>query len=546
MKKPLLLTFLTSVIFLLFLANASAALVSLSKTTFNLQKSITSDNLAITANDDITLVVSYTPDIIYDDNGNTMTFTSDTLNEVVTTADPTRIINLSYIATNFEFELKRYELGNLTIYAQNQSDASINETHILKVQMTSGFCVEGSIGNLDINSVEDTTSDWDWEPLDDINIEVGVENDHDEKKSVRVRIALYDSAGKKIDLGDEDDLIQRVSLEEDESEDVEFDIQVPGDIDSGNYKLYIKAYLSDEEESCIDNWGSNSFYKSVTIEKESREVVMEDKNLMNEMPLEVLCNQEVSLDLPIYNIGENDEEKVKLTFKSNALGINAEKILSDLEENDMKKVSFNFITPENLTVNQTYSADLFIYFDYDEGYYDEYNSYGIDFIPIGNCKVRPEATLTANLITELDEVEAGEQVKINASVKNSGKEKATYTMSVEGLSGWAKLKSITPQILTLDPDEEKSVMITLQLDGDAEEEYIFTLNAESESEVIEQQQISLFVENTGFFSSIGGWLADHWGLLIVIIINVLLLVFVVILVLRFLSNSSASSGSTLY
>jgi len=528
MKKNFILACLT--IFLFVLALASAELISTNKNKISFTKSLNSTSFDITAIDGINLQVSYNYTTILDDEENSLRFFSSTFNGNLPAGNSTSISVYYTADSDFDFELRTYNLGTITLYAVNSSNPSQNETKTLQVELISGFCDAGARGKLKITEVEDD-KDFEWEPLEETTIDVEVENNYDDKERVKVYLSLYKLDGKKVNL-DIDPITKYI--EEDDTEKFSFNVKVPADLDSGKYRLYIKATSSTEdEEACIDNW-DGKYYEIVEIVKDDRDVVIDSDNLARSMPFEVSCNQEVSLTLPIYNVGDEDEDKVKVILRNKELGIELENLIENLDASEWKDVEFKFTMPDNATLNKTYNFDLIVYFDYDKDHkaYLDFNPYIAKFKPSSGCKVNKiyQASINATLENN-GAIYSGSEVKILSTITNFGKDTATFTISVNGIDSWASVSSINPQIITLAPNENAQVLITLNLDKSAEGEKIFSIKASSDS-YEKTQQLSLFVEKSSVLRKAGSWIADNWLMLLIVIVNIILIAAIIILLVK--------------
>src|SRR3989344_1807911 len=206
--------------------------------------------------------------------------------------------------------------AQLSISLTVNSSSGTTATTSLKV--VSDYCKYGKNGtSVEILSLQDKSSetDWDWKPLDSVDIEVSVRNNGIDEEDITVQIGLYDPQDKEfVDL-DKDE--KTVSVGDGRSKDVEFTINVPVDIKDRNYRLYVRAfYDSDERGQCTDRIGSE-FYRVINIDKESREMTLQSINI----PGYVNCGESVDITAKAYNIGTRDEDKVYLSIYNKELGI---------------------------------------------------------------------------------------------------------------------------------------------------------------------------------------------------------------------------------
>ena len=164
-------------------------------------------------------------------------------------------------------------------------------------------CEFSDNGNLDI-SIEDLSveknngksygKDNEWLPLDDVNVEISVSNEGNEKiKNIEIKWGLYnkdsgewiiDDKENDFNLNDGDDKTVTISFELDQPKDFE---------DSGDYVFYAWATGEDEEfdgdETCIMD------SESVDIIIESDFVVMDNI----EIPETALCGSDVQISAEV-------------------------------------------------------------------------------------------------------------------------------------------------------------------------------------------------------------------------------------------------------
>ncbi len=318
---------------------------------------------------------------------------------------------------------------------------------------------DGAIGHeyLEIKKVKisnrglsDDSEDNVWYPLDTIRVEVELENndesDEGEIEDMVFVLGLFEE-GSTADIADEmfwisedDEEIEIGDIEE-QGEDDElthtFEFRVnPEDLEEGKYVLKIKVYSDKEDEDnvCIDyaedladsDFGSSEYYAEIKIEKErendERPVVVDIDELPDQIPAS--CGTEVRLLVDVWNIGDEDQEQVKVTLFNEALGIDLDyEIREDMDEaGDKEEIDFAFTVPKDAE-EKIYALEFQTYYDYDEDddLYDERSKIFRAYLKVeGNCEVETEdPKITAELDPETPEAIAGKQVIIRATIKNT-------------------------------------------------------------------------------------------------------------------------------
>ena len=263
-------------------------------------------------------------------------------------------------------------------------DTSKNVQSTASFSLMKTFCSNGAVGrNLSITNVEfdsDGDEEDEWRPLDLITIEVEVENIcDDDVDDVFVELGLFDNTGRNMvdDLNFENTNEEEIDvgrLNDGDEETVEFKFRVPADLDNGNYKLAVKTYSDDDGESnvCADTSGDldNNFYHAISVEKEDDEgkfIAFEDLELS---PTEVSCGDTANLRMDVFNVGDEDQDQVKVNLVNRDLNIDmSREIRDDLDQGDSEKIEFAFTVPE--VKDGTYTLILNSEYDFSRDTYRE-------------------------------------------------------------------------------------------------------------------------------------------------------------------------------
>lgn len=439
--------------------------------------------------------------------------------------------------------------GNILI--KNALNNSDNQT--VTINLVKSYCSSGDIGtNLTISDVSIDNADGDdeeWMPLDKISVEVEVQNnneDEDDKIDTYVALELYDNTGKeylklsKIKLGK--------IAGDDGTKIATFSFKAPADLaisGGSSYYLYIKAYKNGNENTlCTSKVDSTSYYKVIKVDREdedSRQVVADD--IVAE-PYPASCTEEVTIKAKIYNVGDSDQEKVKITLYNKELGIDAYQVLNNLDQGKNKLVEFKVAIPKNAT-EKVYKFDIRTMYDYDDDYkaednaaYDEYSdTFSSDLKVEGNCIkiVTNKASITStSLQTDEADIKAGNEVIIKATIKNTGESETSYVVSTTGTDSFGTVSKIDPSTFTLKAGESKDVLLTLKLNKDASGEQIFSIKATYNGGEATQSVSLIVPESAGLFSglSFGESLKSNWFIWVIVIINIILIIAVIIVAVK--------------
>ena len=360
-----------------------------------------------------------------------------------------------------------------------------------------------------------------------------------------MELGLFDSTGSDIadkleflSGGEDSEKSEEFDIDEDDEHKVKFVFRVPADFDDGNYKLAVKAYSDDfgEDVECADTHNtdlSGDFYESISIDREDDEeksIIVDDI----EMDDQFTCGQSVYGEFTVFNIGERDEEKVKITMKNSELGLDKVfEILSDLDSGDEETESFTFEIPEGIE-NKNYVIRFETYFDYDDGDYDEMSKDPFDktIQLIGCDEPEPEESVLITAELDSDEVIAGEEFIVTSTITNLGSETSTFAINVTGFEDWAEMVSLSDEVAILDSGDNKEVTITLKVKEDAEGSQTFVIETNSNGN-LEVQQVEVNVtESKGAFSGLSSILKNSGMLWLIGIINVVLIFLIILVAVR--------------
>ena len=529
----------------------SAADFSVSSNNLYLTKSRNITSFTITNNNHTNNLFVSIPEFldISDEDGH-MIYISQTDQGIIEIANgSSKIINVSFYLDS-GVNLNKLALGEFSsqsIVIVNQNNT--NETEAISLKFQSDYCDYGEFEEtisegtryFEIISIRDLSSgdDWEWKPLDEIELEVKVKfysDDEDDEIDGIIQIGLYDTEKKEfVEFDDDDDSLERdISLDEGEKITETFFLKIPvEDVEdsSSRYRLYVKAYEDgDEDNLCVSN-GDGEYYQEVKIQKSSHEVILSKLEFITTEPIP--CEEVVEIKVRASNIGRSDEDKVKVSLYNSELNLNLNSEDFRLYEGDSKEITFTFKIPKNAE-EKTYKLYLYAHYRYSDSseiYRDESDSYILPLKVEGNCNTD---TTNLQIIAELDpltpEAIAGNQLVIRATLKNIGTLATTYSLSIEGNSAWSSLISIEPQILYLEAGQSRDVTIFLDLDENAEGEKEFTIKAVYGDKITEQK-LNVFVnKEANTASEIVNYLKNNIILFSIVIVNIILIIIIIVVI----------------
>lgn len=308
-----------------------------------------------------------------------------------------------------------------------------------------------------------------WEYMDTIEIEVEIENtDNDEDvDDVEVQVIVLDDAGNDVtrDFEFDEDVITSIGrLKDDDQETVLFTIEeVPADVEAGDYFLYIVAYSDGEEsEQCISEYDGDLYFEfSVEFVDYEDAIVVKESELG--FSVDTYCGEKnLEITIPVYNLYDEDEERVLVNIYNSELGINEFQVIDDLNDGDNEDVSFFVSIPESLS-KEKYDLDIYLHFDwdddedeYDEFAYEELNDKTSLRLNILGCK-GPAPSMVPSLGSVVQE---GTELIVKTLVTNNGEDN-DFAISVSGYESWAELVSVTPETVNIKEGEFIEVSVIL-------------------------------------------------------------------------------------
>ncbi|MDO8564003.1 MAG: putative S-layer protein [Nanoarchaeota archaeon] len=487
----------------------------------------------------------------------------DGANLVSLIVSPTSISNfangatqtLTVTGTSFSpgFKFGRYtSILTATGTTTNSSGATLTVSSNATITYFKTFCKNGEVGtNLtisDVNINNDRGDDFEWKPLDKIKVDVDVDNNGDNNiRNVQVEIELLDSSGKtvvkKLEFSDADDQKKDIgTINENDHEKATFEFVVPADFDEGNYKLAVKAYSKTlgEDKMCADTSStlSDTSFQTVEVIRESDKGKFIVFDNIKFSPTEATCTDSVTLSFDAVNVGDQDQDQVRVFIKSSALKIDTSvEIRDNLNQGDKKTLSYTFDVPAGLA-DKLYTIELSSEYDYrksTDSYKESsdnakqvlYKVFGCTPVVNAQNKVTINAALTSD-------AQAGLPLTVKATVTNNQGTSGIFSVSVKGYESWSDLDTVSDRIVQLANGQSKDITLSFNVDEKASGEQSFILETKSDSGETQQKEIVVNVEPKAGFS-LGNAFEGNGLIWVIGIINVILIVLIIVVAVK-LSN----------
>ncbi len=423
------------------------------------------------------------------------------------------------------------------------------------------FCRAGSQGSgLSIEDVDiENTGEGDddkWKLLDVVEVTVDVENvGNDDIEDIIVELGLFDNDGKNVadDLdfeNSEEEEIELGDLDEDDDESAVFRFLVPADMEEGDYKVAVKAFSDDAGEAtlCTDRFdGKASDDVSIDREDDEGKFIAFDNIVLT--PSEATCGDHVTLTADVVNIGDEDQEQVKVNLASQELRVDTStEIRNDLDQGDEESITLEFDVPQNVD-DKNYQLRLSSDYDYRRGSYQE-SSEEDRLVPLKvfGCVSRPggpgpsvPGTGSQNIVSisaALDsDAVPGSELTVKATVTNIKSESANLVISALDYQSWASASRImvdnrVNRIITLGPGASKEVTFEFDVLPDAagDQSFDIEIRVGEETQTKTVSGISFEARESG-----GGFdlnFKDNRYIWIIGIVNVVLVILIIIIAVR--------------
>ena len=451
-------------------------------------------------------------------------------------AGSSTLVNVASLVNLSDRSITNLGPNTVTILAK---DTITNVSDTLDYTVYEDFCDYDNINTskVDIISIEDKTSstEWEWKPLDDVTVDVEVENNMGDDEDFVVEIALWDSEKHKfIELNDESSLTEDVSINEDDSEKVSFDFQVPIELEDsdGRYVLYVKAYVDGKEKTYCNSYAAYDISDGggdISIEKKEKDVSLGEVTF----PETARAGETVTITARAFNIGSSDQDKVMVGLSNTKLGLDLESSSFSLDSGDSNLVDFSFVIPTTAE-NGIYTLKLFAYYDYKKAsdYYAKDEGYDVKITVGGGVNITTGTSLLSGISASLEsDAKAGSDLEITTTITNLGATQATFVVSALDYESWATLNSISDRTITLAAGASKDITISLKVNEDVSGEQTFKIESRSGTK-IDSKTVAVEISGESWLSSLTSSFGDSTTLWIVGAVNVVLIALIIFLAIK--------------
>ena len=291
-------------------------------------------------------------------------------------------------------------------------------------------------------------------------------------------------------------------------------VQIPSRVEEDNYKLRIMITDRDNDE-IVENY-------NIKIDAPRHSMLIRDIILTPEN--EVRAGRALLASVRVKNMGDRDEDSVKITVSIPSLGLSASDYIDEVEEDDSE-------TSEELYLRIPACAESGVYdvvaeVEYDEGYEDVSKTTSIEVLESDVCEAsdgndeedsEPEVPDVVAGST-LEDVVAGEGGAIYPiTITNNAKSSKTFSVAVGGAESWATVRITPTNTVVIKPGKSEVLYVFVGANSDAPSgPQVFSVSVKKGSETVEQVSLTAnVVESEG-----GSWDSAKKGLEIALVVLV--------------------------
>ncbi|MBI4153743.1 putative S-layer protein, partial [Candidatus Woesearchaeota archaeon] len=388
--------------------------------------------------------------------------------------------------------------GSVTVSATGAPNTVASQTISTSVEVIPELCKDGVVGDFDL-SIEEPDDDEEFQPGEEMQIEVNVENNADESKDIVVEASLYN-----MDTGRLLARVESDSMDVDEDDDADFNLDLRAPTtdfdDSDAFKLFVVAFEDgDEDENCN--------YESISVDLEREEEAVVVDRLSAE-PSTVECGDTALLTVDVKNVGTDEQEDVYVKMVKPELGLDWQSDPFNLDayddEGNDKTLTYQLELPEDAKAG-TYLVSASVVFDGADQSDEETVSMTVS-CGSGSGSSGSGSTasndLDLNLAQESVTLSGKKQFALNFALVNKGDEAATgFTVDVTELGTWAKLVGLEVPAM-LNPGESYNGYAYVEVSDDAAVgAHNFRLNVRHDAGLIASKLVTV---NVGEASPITG------------------------------------------
>ncbi|MBI2208832.1 putative S-layer protein [Candidatus Woesearchaeota archaeon] len=341
----------------------------------------------------------------------------------------------------------------------------------------------------------------------DVKVRVSAPENHDDVE-VEAVLRGIDSSDKVEDISETFDMKTGVTYTK------KLSLPLIAKMDQDRYKLRIR--VSDRDSATVE--------QTYELEVDTRRHDVEVKDVVLSPNTEVKAGRALLATVRLVNMGEKDEDGVKVVVSMPELGVSASDFVDELEkegdDDDQATTEEMFLRIPDNAQTGNYKVRVEVYFD--DG--DKKNVKETSIYVLGQEEEQEprvqEKTVIAVAVDKQAAVQGGPEVGYPITLTNSGSESKTYTVSADG-AAWASFRVAPSNVMVIGAGESKVVTVFVKANDNAPVGLqTFTLTISSNDKVLKQLPLSVDVQKAGGASQLKRGL--EVGLVVLVILLVII------------------------
>jgi uncharacterized membrane protein len=279
-------------------------------------------------------------------------------------------------------------------------------------------------------------------------------------------------------------------MEADVSYSKTFTLKLPTDVEQDNYKLRILI---------SDRYGDETSYNyNLVIDAKRHSLNFYDIEISPES--EVVAGRALTATVQLENMGEKDEESVKISASIPALGLSDSVYIDSIKTEDDEESEELYMRIPKCAKPGMY--DLIVEANYDRKHETIKETMQIEVVANEDCSRLSEPVLA--LSADYLAVNAGENAEFTATITNNGINSKTYTLAVKGADGWADAAVSPSSTFIIAAKESKQIKVSLEIGKNAAglKELLVELNADGKQTAQIAVDVDVAAKQAGSFKTV--------------------------------------------
>ena len=252
-------------------------------------------------------------------------------------------------------------------------------------------------------------------------------------------------------------------------------LDVPKRLDSGDYKLRLMFTDANSDELIA------RYDLLIDVPRHSLSI----KDVIFTPEGAVKAGKSLLTTVRVKNIGQKDEESVKIQVSVPALEISATDYIDEIEADDSVTSEELYMRVPSCAQAGEYQGKVTV--TYDEGFESVSYPFTMNVLEGDACEIQSPATKTyISVSSETKDVSLTTPAVYPLTLTNAGTRAKTYTLSVDA-GDWASVKVEPSNVLVLEEGESQTVLVYVTaVEGAQAGEEMFSITVSSDSEVLKE------------------------------------------------------------